>query len=612
MGKVLWVNLDAGALHDEELDEELGRRFLGGYGLGASLLFSRQRPGTDPMGPQSIFGLVTGILTGTPAITGNRYVAVGMSPLTGGWGDANSGGYFGPHLKFAGYDAVFFKGASPAPVYLFIDNGRAELRDASHLWGKDTFETEDALKSELGSDVEAACIGPAGERLSLLAAIMNNKGRAAGRSGLGAVMGSKKVKAVAVRGNTRVPLADEAAAIELRRKTLGALTGHVSILREFGTPAIMERCLKIGDAPVRNWGGIATDFPQVELIAANAVKLEQSRSWGCWHCPIACGGHMKGSTGEYRYDSGAHKPEYETLAMFGSNCLNSNLSSIIKANDICNRAGIDTISAGAAIAFAIECYENGIITRADTDGLEMTWGNHRSIVAMTDKLARREGFGNILADGVRVAANTIGRGSEQYAMHIQGQEVPAHDPKVGRQWGTIYRMDATPARHTQGGEGGMGPAPPQPTFDRNSWTGRGEARRIGSSWHHAVSATGMCSFGLGALPDMESFLAMLRAVSGWDITVDELLLTGERIANVRHAFNVREGLNPLGYNMPGRIVGSPPKTAGPSKGVTVDEDTVDREYLIAMDWDTFSTKPSRNGLLRLGLDDVARELWPAP
>ncbi len=609
-GKILWVDLAKGEFRDEVLDEETGRKFLGGYGLGAWMLFQRQKAGADPLGPDNIFGLVTGMLTGTPAITGNRYIAVGKSPLTGGWGDANSGGYFGPNLKFAGYDAVFFTGISPKPVYVHIENGKAELRDAAHLWGKDTFETEDILKGELSNDVELTCIGPSGETVSLIAAVMNNKGRAAGRSGLGAVMGAKKIKAVAVKGNMEVPLADKAKADELRKKTLSELTGHVTMLRDYGTPAIMERCLKMGDSPVRNWGGIATDLPDVHLIAADAVKTEQTRSWGCWHCPIACGGHMKAGTGEYEYEAGAHKPEYETLAMFGSNCLNTNLSSIIKANDICNRAGLDTISAGAAIAFAIECYENGIITRDDTDGIEMTWGNHRSIVAMTEKLSRREGFGDILADGVKVAAGKTGKGAGEYAMHINGQEIPAHDPKIGRHWGTTYRMDATPARHTQSGEGGMGPTPPQPEFDPNSWSGRGEARRIGSSWHHAVSATGICTFGYGALPNYESLIDMMRAVSGWDLTLEELLKTGERINNVRQAFNIREGLNSLEYNMPGRIIGVPPKTAGPSAGVTVDEATLDQAYLTAMDWDIKTTKPNKEKLLELGLDDMARELWP--
>jgi aldehyde:ferredoxin oxidoreductase len=372
----------------------------------------------------------------------------------------------------------------------------------------------------------------------------------------------------------------------------------------------MQRCLIIGDAPVRNWGGIASDFPDVAAIAGDAVKAKQERPWGCWHCPIACGGHMKRGDAEYRFEAGAHKPEYETLAMFGSNCLNTNLDSIIKANDICNRAGLDTISAGAAVAFAIECFENGIITKADSGGLDLNWGNHRAIVVLTEKIAARDGLGDLLADGVKTAAAKIGKGSEQFAMHIQGQEVPAHDPKAGRQFGTSYRMDATPARHTQSGEGGMGQAnPPQPYFDRNAWNGRGEARRIGSSWHHAVSAAGMCSFGLGALPAIDSVTGMLRAVTGWDISVEEMLETGERIANIRQAFNIREGLNPLQYHVPDRIVGIPPKAAGPTKGITVDEQTLDREYLAAMDWDGATTIPSRKKLLALGLEDVARELY---
>ena len=611
MGKILWVDLSTGKLRDEVLEEGLSRKYLGGYGLGASILFDRQKAGVNPIGPDAIFGLLTGMLTGTPSITGTRYVAVGKSPLTGGWGDANSGGYFGPHLKFAGYDAVFFTGISPKPVYVFIDNSKAELRDAAYLWGKDTFETEDLLRAEHGKEVETACIGPSGEKVSLIASVMNNKGRAAGRSGLGAVMGSKRVKAVAVKGSLKVPLADEAKANELRKQTLANLTGHITILKQYGTPAIMERCLMVGDAPVRNWGGIATDYPDVKLIAADAVKGEQERPWGCWRCPIACGGHMKASTGEYQYAAGAHKPEYETLAMFGSNCMNTNLASIIKANDICNRAGMDTISAGGAIAFAIECYENGILTKSDTDGIEMTWGNHRSIIAMTEKLARREGLGDILADGIKKAAERIGKGSEEFAIHIQGQEVPAHDPKAGKTFGGTYRLDATPARHTQGGDGGMGPVnPPGPNYDRNSWSGRGEARRIFSSWHHATTATGICDFGIGALPTMESFMDMMRAVSGWDLTVEELVKTGERIGNLRQSFNIREGLNLLKYNMPGRIVGVPPKKAGPTAGVTVDEETLDREYLIAADWDLKTTKPSKNKLLELGLENVAKELWP--
>jgi len=253
MGKTLWVDLSRGKLEDESLDEELYRRFIGGYGLGARILFSRQKAGIDPLGPENILGLTTGMLTGTPSISASRYIMVGKSPLTGGWGDANSGGNVGPYLKFAGYDNIFFTGASEKPVYLFINNGKAELKDASHLVGKDTFETEDILRGELGKDTEIACIGPAGEKVARIAAVMNNKGRAAGRSGLGAVMGSKKLKAIAVRGNLKIPMADETKANALRKKYLGELMGHVDMMRDFGTPGIFIDCAEDGDTPTKNW-----------------------------------------------------------------------------------------------------------------------------------------------------------------------------------------------------------------------------------------------------------------------------------------------------------------------------------------------------------------------
>ena len=609
-GKTLWVDLSRGKLEDEALDEGLCRQFIGGYGLGARILFSRQKAGVDPLGPNNILGLTTGMLTGTPSISASRYIMVGKSPLTGGWGDANSGGNVGPYLKFAGYDNIFFTGIAEKPVYLFINNGKAELRDASHLMGKDTFQTEDILKSELGKDTEVACIGPAGEKVARIAAVMNNKGRAAGRSGLGAVMGSKKLKAIAVKGNMEVPMADATKANELRKKYLKELTGHVDMLRDDGTPGIFINCAESGDTPTKNWSGTSIfDFPDYEDIAAEPVIERQEKRYACWRCPIGCGGHMKEGRGDYKYAAGAHKPEYETLGMFGADCLNSNVESIIKLNDICNRYGVDTISAGATMAFTIECYERGVITKADTDGIEMTWGNHKSIVAMTEKMVRREGFGDVLADGVKLAARRIGRGASRYAMHIQGQEIPAHDPKFGYHWATTYRMDATPARHTQG------PGLPVPGLDlpkhkRRAFSGRAQAHKLGSDFCHVVSCTGTCIFGFWALPDVNSFIDFMNAVSGWDFTREEIFKTGERIANIRQAFNIREGLNPLKYEIPGRIYGHPAPKRGPLAGITVDEDTLYSEYLTAMDWDLKTTKPSRKKLLELGLEDVAKALWP--
>jgi aldehyde:ferredoxin oxidoreductase len=612
MGKMLFVDLSRNELRDEALDEKLCRQFIGGYGIGARILFSQQKAGVDPLGPDSILGILSGPFTGTPAVSGTRFTVAAKSPLTGGWGDANSGGYFGAFMKFAGYDALFFSGISPKPVYLFINNGKAELRDAAHLWGKDTYVTEEMLKSELGKDAEVACIGPSGERLSLISAVIN-RGRTAARSGLGAVMGSKMLKAVVVKGNMKVPLADEAETKELRRKWQAQLGGHIVWLKPFGTPFLVDIGVQSGDSPVKNWTGVGMiDFPDFQPIAKEAVMERTEKRFACYMCPIGCGGCMKEGTGEYQYAAGTRRPEYETTAMFGTNCLNNNLESIIKAGDICDRYGIDTISAGAAIALAIECYEKGLITHRDTDGIEMTWGNHRSIVAMTEKLARREGFGDVLADGVKVAAEKIGKGADQYAIHIGGQELPAHDPKHGFYFATSYRMDPTPGRHFVGSELSDAPEYPSgllPKFDLKSFSGRGGARKIGTSFHQTVVCAGMCLFVFWAFPNVEPIGEFMRAITGWDVTAEELLETGERIANLRQAFNIREGLNPLEFKMPGRVSGRPPLKEGPAAGVTVDEDTMIREYLTAMDWGLKTAKPSKRKLLELGLADVAQELW---
>jgi len=610
MGKMLWVDLSKKQLKDEPLDEKMGRDFLGGYGLGARILFSRQKAGVDPLGPDAILGMTTGVLTGTDALGGSRYIMVGKSPLTGTWGDANSGGNVGPYLKFAGYDAVFFTGISEKPVYLYINNGKAELKDAAHLWGKDSFEVQDILRGELGKDVEVACVGPSGEKLSLISAVMNNKGRAAGRSGLGAVMGSKKLKAIVVKGNMKVPVADAQKASEMRKKHMANLGPRFEFISAFGTSGLFNMSCESDDAPCKNWGGVAViDFPNYKDISGEPVFAYQERKYGCWRCPIACGGIMKAGTGDYKYAAGAHKPEYETLAMLGSNLLNDHLESIIMANDICNRYGLDTISAGACIAFAIECYENGILTKSDTDGLEMTWGNHKSIIAMLEKLAKREGFGDILADGVQKAAEKIGKGSQKYAMHVQGQEIPAHDSRGGANFAIAYGAEPTPGRHTQGAEGPF-PDDVMPDFDRNSYKGRGEPHKYGSDFTQVYNAAGICMIVFGdGYGSGDYLIEALRVITGWDLTKEELFKTGERIDNIRQAFNIREGLAPP-WKYPDRMLGVPPKTAGPRAGISMTEDDLYNEYYAARDWDRKTGKPSKKKLLELGLDDVAKELWP--
>jgi aldehyde:ferredoxin oxidoreductase len=610
MGKILWVDLSERKISVEALEEKTCRKFLGGYGLGAHVLFNRMQKRVDPLGPDNILGILTGPFTGNPVPGGSRYTVVGKSPLTGGWGDANSGGFFGPHLKFAGYDGIFFSGRSEKPVYLNIHDGEFELRDATHLWGQTTAATEQMIQAERGRETRVASIGPAGEKMALIAAIINEKGRAAGRSGLGAVMGSKNLKAVAVNGRQKIATFNESGLMDLRKKTLAQLSSLVELMRGFGTCAMLVHAVQSDDAPVKNWAGSGPiDFPEAELIGGNRVIERQERKYACFQCPLGCGGLMKPGTGEYRYEDGAHKPEYETLGMFGSNCLNSNLDSIIKLNDLCNVYGLDTISAGAVTAFAIECYENGLITRHDTDGLELTWGNHRAMVQLVEKMGKREGFGSVLADGVQAAAIRIGHGSDRFAIHLHGQEYPAHDPHQRLKWTLAYRMDATPARHTQGG----GMAPPgliMPPVDPVTHSGAGLGQKTIASFNHVINSSGMCQIVMGTFPSVGTVVDFMNAVTGWGVTLEELLETGERIANIRHAFNLREGLNPLDYQIPSRVSARPPAREGSLAGVNVKEGPIDAEFCRAMDWDVATAKPSRQKLLQLGLDEVAQEFWP--
>ena len=595
MGKLLFVDLSSGTIKEETPDEGFYRKYIGGYGVGSRILYDRMKAGVDPLGPDNIFGVLTGPLTGSPAMSGSRFAVVGKSPLTGGWGDANCGGYFGPYLKFAGYDGVFFSGISKKPVYLLVDNGQAELMDAAGLWGKDTYETEDMLEAEYGKNSKAACIGPAGEKMARIASIHTHKGDAAARGGLGAVMGSKKLKAVVARGNKKVPVADIETANRLREEQIADLnaSGFLPRFHEYGTGGHGDTSALSGDTPVRNWGGVGViHTADVSGLHKDMVIANLDKRTGCWRCPAACKGFLKEGTGEYRYPAGNHRLEYETIGALGANCGNTNVPSIEMASHICNAYGMDTISAGGIIAFAMECYENGIITKKDTGGIELNWGNHHALVAMAEKIAKREGIGDVLAEGVKIAAERIGKGAEKFAVHIGGQEPGMHDPRVlGHQFAgmpsaAMYWMNSTPGRHSQ-------------AFGTVSFT------------NHLNNALGTCMIlFMWQTARGPYFQRVFNAVTGWDCSLEELLRAGERIANMRHVFNLREGLNPLEHFIHGRIYGNPPLTEGPLAGVTSDLEAEAWWHLGALDWDRKTTVPSRQKLLSLGLDDIAAELWP--
>lgn len=613
LGKIVWVNLSKGSIEVMEPEQALYEQFLGGYGIGVKLIYDTQRIGVEPLDPENILGFATGPLTGTPAISSSRYTVMGKSPLTGAWGDANSGGFFGPALKRAGYDAVFFEGASSEWVYLWIGDGKVELRDATPYAGLDTNELEDRMKEELGTDIRLACIGPAGEKRSLMSCIISDKWRAAARSGLGALMGSKKLKAIVVKGTGKIPLVNEEMASNLRKKLIADCKDNpvFQLFSGFGTCGVTAMFAANGESPVKNWGGVGeADFPNATDISDKSVVNYQKKKYACWGCPIACGGEVKVENGPYACET--HKPEYETLIALGSLCLNDNLESIIKVNDICDRAGLDTISLGGTIAFAIECYENGILTKDDTDGIELTWGNHQAIVAISEKIAKREGLGEILADGTRIASQKIGKGSEQFAMHLGGQEIPMHDPRCTPGYGTTYCTDATPARHMQGGSaffesGFVIPGVPFKQLEKYVYTGKGEIHQYMSNLSHIVNATGLCYFAI-MIYGVKMIPQFLEYVTGQNYTLENLLTIGERIANLRMAFNIREGVRLSDWKVPGRMIGDPPLTAGPLKGITIDLQTLTSEYLEKMGWDPKTGKPSPKKLKELGLEKVSKDL----
>ncbi len=613
-GKMAFIDLTTDDIEIQPLDEQLARAFIGGQGLGARILFERQKKGVDPLGPESYLGFTTGPLTGTKVPTGGRYMAVCKSPLTGGWGDANSGGYFGAELKAAGWDAIFVRGAASTPKFITIFDDRIEIKDAAHLWGQDTINTEKAIQQAAGDKkIRIASIGPASEKLSLISGIVNDAGRIAARSGVGAVMGAKKLKALAVRGTGKARIADQDALDRLRKayiKEMKDMGGFAEMLMKHGTCGLTGGLVASGATPVKNWQHTGKQsFANLEKIAdADAVIAYQSRKYGCANCPIACGGIFNVSGGKYPVGE-THKPEYETIGAFGTMCMCDDFESIIKLNDMCNRSGLDTISAGSTLAFAMECFENGIIDTADTDGIALTWGNAEAMIAMTAKMIAREGFGDILADGVKIAAAKIGKGAVKYAMHVGGQEPGLHNALFLPSRGTGFVCDPTPGRHTAAPmariDGGPGQFAPYPElkiaeFDRYSYKGKGPMSATASQYLQVGSSTGVCIMPMmffGNYPLIEFF----NAVTGWDLDVAEVLATGARIQTLRQCFNLREGITPADVKLPDRMAGRPPQKEGPVADVTLDVDSLAREYRRAMGWDPDSGQPQEERLEKLEL-----------
>ncbi|MFY9415849.1 MAG: aldehyde ferredoxin oxidoreductase family protein [bacterium] len=611
-GKMLFVDLTRGELVERSLSEDLARSFLGGYGIGAKVLYEMMQPGVDPLGPDNVIGFLPGPATGTRALFCGRYTIVHKSPITGGWNDANSGGYFGPELKKAGYDAVFVSGISPKPVYLWIKDGTAEIRDASHLWGLDTKETWAALQEELGDEkIRVAAIGPSGERVSLLACPINDGHRAPGRGGGGAVMGAKRLKAIAVRGTGTVPVANPEKILAINKAVVKMMQEHPATpaWSEYGTTSITAGSILSGDCAVKNWAGAGiVDFGEerAQKLSGEALDKYKVKKYGCYNCPLGCGAEYEVNAGRWPLGP-TERPEYETSGAFGPALLCDEEDALLKANEVCNRYGLDTISAGMTIAWAMECYERGILTKEDLDGIELTWGNGEAIVALLQKMADGEGCGAVLANGSAYAARVWNKGAE-YLQTASGIEIPMHDPRLGPGLARTYHFDPTPGRHVKGGIGiGQLGLPPE---EKYVYEGTGEADLKATTFQEVLNSLGFCMFALSVGVTPQAFHDYAEAILGIPFTAEDSLNTGLRILNMRLAFNLREGITPADCTISERVVGKPPLEAGPLAGVTIDNEKLARNFFTAAHWDLETGKPSRASLEQLGqLEEVIRDLY---
>ena len=605
-GKILRVNLSDEKISEEPLDFSFVRSLIGCLGVASKIMLEELDPNVKPFDPRNKLILATGPLTGSTAPAANKSIMISRSPLTNIWGEAIFSANCGIELKRAGYDMLIVEGKADEPVYLSIHNGTTEIRDASGIWGMETFPACDAIKRDLGEmDAAVICIGPAGEKLVRLASIISDNGRAAGRCGLGAVMGSKNLKAIAAKGSEEIKVANPEMLDELRDKIVKTVKKKLKAFSDYGTSRGVASFEEMGNLPIKNW--TKGRFPGAEKISG--IRMAETILVGrkaCFACPVACGRYIKITEGPYAPLEG-YGPEYETIAALGSLCMNDNLESIAKANDLCNRLGLDTISVGASIAFAMECYEKGIITKDDTGGIELTWGNHEAIIKMIELMGRREGFGAILGEGSKRAAEKIGKGAERYAMHVKGLELPMHNPYRFKEMGLQYAVSERGACHLRGFS--MLPARgilfPDLGLDKrlDGFTIEGKARvvKIMQDACRMVDALGICKFiaFFGNIP-LTSLAELYTAVTGWKTTLEELMKAGERIWMLQRVFNVRMGVKREDDTLPKRFL-EEPMAEGAAKGQIVELEPMLKEYYVERGLDE-EGRPKKEKLKELNLD----------
>jgi aldehyde:ferredoxin oxidoreductase len=608
VGKLLYVDLDHGELHDEMLNPEYARDFAGGSGLAARYLLDLVDETTDPLGPENPLMVMTGPVVGTLLPSAGRFSVCALSPLTGLWGEANSGGFFGPELKFAGYDMIVFEGASPRPVYLSILDDAVELRDAAHLWGRGVFETEDEIRREVAvPGCSVAAIGPAGERRVRFAAIVNDKFRAAGRSGVGAVMGAKHLKAIAVRGTGGVRIADPAGMLRAQwamKRDLQAAPLTSEGLPTYGTLALMNVINEHGALPTNNYQ--KAQFDEAEKISGEELRATRlAANKACFACTIACGRVSRLSeAGQARYTlhtsprnwrHATEGPEYENAWSLGADCGVADLDAILKANTLCNDLGMDPISLGATIAAAMELYEKGKIGDAET-GMPLRFGSAEALVAMTQRTGLREGFGDALAEGSKRMGERFG--DPDVFMGVKGQEFPAYDPRAIQGMGLGYATSNRGACHlrayTVSAEIVGIPEP----LDPRATAGKAELTRAFQDVSTAVDATGLCLF-LTFGTTLEGIRPILTAATGIALTEEDLLRVGERIWNLERVWNNRAGLTAADDTLPKRMLREPIPD-GPAKGEVNRLGEMLPEYYRVRGWSQ-AGEPAPEKLAELGI-----------
>ena len=604
-GRILEIDLSTRKMADLSLSEDFLKKYIGGATLAAALVWDRMKKRTDPLAPENPLIFATGPFTGTPLPMVSRYAVGGISPLTGFWGEATSGGRFPFRLKGSGWDGLLVTGKADKPVYLYLKEGKAEIRDATGLWGNDSYQTQKAIKDELKDEsISVACIGSGGEKRIKYAAIMNDSGRAAGRCGLGALMGSKNLKAVAASGNLRPELSNPEKVRDLARQAVAQINGNlVSVaFREYGTMMYTDMAMTLGDAPAKYF---TKDVFPVSKVTGQALRQAYTvRNYACLGCPIGCGRELV----DFKPGLNVDGPEYETAVGFGPLCMNTNLDSIVRANHLCNCHGIDTISAAVSIAYAFYLYELGVLTKKQV-GFELPWGDSEAIIKLVEMIVAQEGIGQILSQGTLAMAKEFGRDADE-AAQVKGLEMPMHDGRAFHGMALSYATGPRGACHLKGDYynvdlGNLVLEYMILPSERLSSEGKSDGVAKFQSLKDLFDSLTLCKF---APLTPTQLCEMLNSITGWEYGAKELLAAGDRSINLKRAISNQLGLTRAHDKLPG--ICSAALDEGSTAGVEPDLEKMLKGYYQFRGWDWETGRPTKAKLLELGLNQVAAEMYP--